>query len=100
MPGNRRRQRGRTARARAVVSEGLRRVAGRPCTLCGGRARLVGVWCPPPGLSGRLGAPPGKYRAVAYPICDDCRATPGALTRVEDQIVGSFGASLARPGAN
>jgi hypothetical protein len=49
-----------------------------PCYVCEVETSDgAGVWMPTPAYSKALGAPPGKTRLLAYPICNSCASKKG-----------------------
>lgn len=71
------------------------------CLLCGKPAAYAGVWVPPPAIQRRLGARPGKTRAVRYHLCrEHFRDRSAVLPQVEAQAERELLAALAPPGAN
>jgi hypothetical protein len=56
----------------------------RGCIICGGAPRFIGVFVPT--NQALYGAPPGKTRAVAYPLCQACFELEDKETRVEQII--------------
>lgn len=62
-----------------------------PCCVCGGKADLIGVYCPSQAIAKRIGQPKGKRRFVGYAICSECVQEPGNADRVEEAIIRDMG---------
>lgn len=55
----------------------------KPCCLCGGSGDGVGIFIPNQEHADAYGAPAGKERLIAYPICESCCDDARATERVE-----------------
>ena len=66
----------------------------RRCILCDELTKSGGIWRPKDHTARLLGQPAGKFRTIAYGLCNKCEDTQGSYERVEAAILDKMGVEV------